>query len=83
MKITAVVGEKGQVTIPKLLRQRLGIRPGTELRFAEHEGALVATRIEADDPLLALVGAGRRRKVDAVLAELRGPAYRSTRDGGR
>jgi AbrB family looped-hinge helix DNA binding protein len=83
MKTTAWVGEKGQVTIPKYLRQRLGIRPGTELRFAEHDGSLVVTRTDAEDPLLALVGLGKRRDVDAVLAELRGPAYQPERDGGR
>ena len=31
----AVVSEKGQVTIPKTLRDRLGIRPGQVLDFAE------------------------------------------------
>jgi AbrB family looped-hinge helix DNA binding protein len=83
MKSTAVVGERGQVTIPKHLRQRLGIRPGTQLRFAEQEGDLVATRTDAEDPLQALIGAGRRRRVDALLAELRGPAYQPERDGGQ
>jgi len=83
MKTTAVVGEKGQVTIPKFLRQRLGIRAGTELRFEEHDGSLVASRSEAHDPLLALVGVGKRRRVDAVLTELRGPGYQAKRDGRR
>jgi antitoxin PrlF len=31
----AVVAERGQVTIPKRLRDRLGIRPGTVLEFQE------------------------------------------------
>jgi AbrB family looped-hinge helix DNA binding protein len=83
MKSTAVVGEKGQVTIPKRLRLRLGIQPGTELRFEEHDGNLVATRSDVHDPLLALVGTGKQRKVDAVLTELRGPGYHAKRDGGR
>jgi len=33
MSNTAIVSEKGQVTLPKPLRDRLGIRPGTRLAF--------------------------------------------------
>ena len=35
------VTSKGQVTIPKPLRQRVGIGPGTEVEFAEKGGELV------------------------------------------
>jgi AbrB family looped-hinge helix DNA binding protein len=35
------VTSKGQVTIPKHLRQRTGIRPGTEVEFAEKGSELV------------------------------------------
>jgi len=34
----AKVAERGQVTIPKVLRERLGIRPGTVLEFKEDQG---------------------------------------------
>ena len=37
MKITT----KGQVTIPQSLRRRLGLLPGTEVRFEEAEGCAV------------------------------------------
>jgi AbrB family looped-hinge helix DNA binding protein len=33
--MTATVSEKGQVTVPKALRDRLGIRPGEVLDFDE------------------------------------------------
>jgi AbrB family looped-hinge helix DNA binding protein len=33
MSNTAIVSEKGQVTLPKPLRDRLGIRPGSRLAF--------------------------------------------------
>lgn len=32
------VTEKGQVTIPKAIRDRLGIGPGSEVRFVVEEG---------------------------------------------
>jgi antitoxin PrlF len=38
---SSTVGKKGQVTLPKQLRDRLGIVPGTRLRFAvEADGRL-------------------------------------------
>jgi AbrB family looped-hinge helix DNA binding protein len=32
------VSEKGQITIPKPLRDSLALVPGTELEFEEHDG---------------------------------------------
>ncbi len=67
------VAERGQVTIPKKLRTRLGIRQGTVLRFREESGKLVAEKYDRKDPLEALyglVGDGRRTKT--VIDELRG-----------
>jgi antitoxin PrlF len=39
MKTT--VSEKGQVTIPKAIRDKLGLRPGTVLDFDAIEGKLI------------------------------------------
>lgn len=72
MKTT--VSEKGQITIPKALRDRLGIRPGEILDFEAEGGRLVATKRVALDPfgnafgILNLPGG-----TDAVIEELRGP----------
>ncbi len=46
----SVVSEKGQVTIPKRLRDRLGIRPGQVLDFDEEAGRLVARKGAVADP---------------------------------
>jgi AbrB family looped-hinge helix DNA binding protein len=38
------VTSKGQVTIPKHLRQRTGIRPGAEVDFFERDGEVVVKK---------------------------------------
>jgi AbrB family looped-hinge helix DNA binding protein len=50
-----VVTSKGQVTIPKELRERLGLRPGDRVEFLLHEGEVVLRKRER----LSLVGLGR------------------------
>ncbi len=46
----SIVSEKGQVTIPKRLRERLGIRPGQVLDFVEEQGRLLPDRCSFNDP---------------------------------
>ena len=83
MKTSAIVSEKGQVTIPKQLRTRLGLTAGTVLVFEERQGALVASRKVAEEPIRRLAGLGERRgiDVDRWLAASRGPAWSKERDG--
>lgn len=52
----ATVSEKGQVTIPKPLRDRLGIRPGQVLEFTDERGRLVARKAVTDDPVDRVYG---------------------------
>ena len=73
MKTT--VSEKGQVTIPKALRDRLGIRPGQALDFREEHGRLVAAKATAEDPVVRVYGVILTgMSTDEAMAELRGPA---------
>jgi len=51
-----VVSEKGQVTIPKKLRERLGIKAGDVLDFHEEQGRLVAIKRVSGDPVGAVYG---------------------------
>lgn len=44
--MTTAVSERGQVTIPKRLRDQLGLRAGTELTFAAVGGKLVGSKAE-------------------------------------
>ncbi|MGV1789698.1 AbrB/MazE/SpoVT family DNA-binding domain-containing protein [Rhizobium sp. A37_96] len=47
------VTEKGQVTIPKEVRDRLGIRPGSEVDFiASGNGAMLVKIAEASEPAI-------------------------------
>ncbi len=74
---------KGQVTIPKPLRDSLGLEPGHELEFEEREGALIVRRRAPVDPIRRLVGLlPRHIDVDAYLEETRGPARQPELDGG-
>jgi antitoxin PrlF len=69
----AVVSEKGQVTIPKPLRDRLGIRPGQVLEFRDDRGRLIATKAPTKDPLASVYGIlESRRSTDELIEELRG-----------
>lgn len=70
-----IVSEKGQVTIPKPLRERLGIRPGQVLDFREEHGRLVATKVTLEDPVERLYGILRLgRSTDDVITAVRGKA---------
>ena len=57
--MNSIVSEKGQVTIPKALRMRLGLDPGTVLDFQEEEGRLVARKVTPEDPVSRWRGKGR------------------------
>lgn len=46
MKITS----KGQVTIPKRVRERLGVRPGDAIDFVEDNGAVRVQKRVPDSP---------------------------------
>jgi AbrB family looped-hinge helix DNA binding protein len=69
------VSQKGQVTIPKPLRERLGMRPGNVLDFSEEQGRLVATKVTAQDPVESVYGVlGLNRSTDDLITSLRGKA---------
>ena len=71
----SIVSEKGQVTIPKAIRDTLGIRMGTELEFEALEGKLIATKRESSDPVAKWRGRGRlprQADVDGYLQKARG-----------
>jgi AbrB family looped-hinge helix DNA binding protein len=69
----AIVSEKGQVTIPKALRARLGLNPGVVLEFEAEAGRLIARKSQVKDPVDAAWGVlDLDEPVDAYLDRTRG-----------
>jgi AbrB family looped-hinge helix DNA binding protein len=70
----STVSEKGQVTIPKAVRDKLGLLPGTQIDFEAVGGRLVGRKAVTEDALAKWRGRGklpRGRSVDQYLEEIR------------
>ena len=73
--MTTTVSEKGQITIPKALRDRLGIRPGQELEVKEDHGRLIFAKVIEQDPVDRVFGILKLDKsTDEIMEEMREPA---------
>ena len=73
MKTT--VSEKGQITIPKAIRDRLGLRQGSVVDFEASDGVLLGRKRVSEDPLLKWRGRGhlpQGLRVDAYIRKARG-----------
>lgn len=75
---TMRVTEKGQVTIPKHVRDEFGIGPGTEVRFEIRDRSIVVVK-DADEPTRGQQLADRLRgrgdvhmSTDEIMALTRG-----------
>ena len=54
--IIARVTSKGQVTIPKEVRERLGVHPGEDVGFEEKDGLLFVSKVVTRSPFDKWVG---------------------------
>ena len=72
--ITAKVTSKGQITLPKKVRQKLGVEPGEMVSFEEKEGMVFIRRAVRPSPFDRWTGAfrGRARSTDELIRNLRG-----------
>ena len=69
MKIT----QKGQVTIPKAIRERYGLRPGSEVRFVEKDHRVVLEKGKGEDVWDKYYGFLKIKKsTNQIFRELRG-----------
>jgi AbrB family looped-hinge helix DNA binding protein len=55
----SIVSEKGQVTIPKECRDRLGLKAGSVLDFQARDGKLIAVKRQSEDVLRKWRGKAR------------------------
>ena len=75
--MSATVTSKGQVTIPKSVRDLLGIAPGTRVEFKRAgDGSVVLTRVDDKRPISRFAKlrghAGQGLTTDAIMALTRG-----------
>ena len=71
----AKITSKGQITLPKEVRRRLGVGPGDQVEFVEENGKYVLKKIVKESPFDAYVGYLRRQRgsdTNKIIQELRG-----------
>jgi antitoxin PrlF len=66
---SATITSKGQTTIPKRIRDHLGLKPGDRLRFAVEEGGRVVLE-PATIPIRQLRGIFPRPELAVTLEEI-------------
>ena len=73
--IITKVTSKGRVTIPKEVRERLGVHPGEEVGLEEKEGLLVVSKMVTKSPFDKWVGKLKHldgQRSDDLVQEARG-----------
>lgn len=73
--ITARVTSKGQITIPKKVRDKLGIGPGEDLGFNEKDGVFYIKKTLKKSPFDKWMGRLKNlkgSKTDEIIENLRG-----------
>jgi len=66
---TATVTSKGQITLPKRIRERLGVKPGDRVAFRERPDGSIVVEAETVD-LLDLFGMLKPRKRGVTLDDM-------------
>lgn len=70
-----VVSQKGQITIPKSIRDSLGLKQGSVLEVKEEKGKLVAVKKETGNRMDRVYGILKRKESsDQLIDFLRGTA---------
>ena len=80
--MTSTISAKGQITVPKAVRDKLGLRPGALVEFElTAEGALLRkghpSGVRAVDRVLGILK--REASTDSLIDDMRRPAPASVR----
>ena len=73
--LTAKITTKGQITIPKSVREKLGLSPGENLLFTEKDDVFVIKKVikkSSFDKWVGYLKKGKETSSDNVIDELRG-----------
>jgi len=73
--IIAKVTSKGQITIPKEIREKLGVHPGEDVGFEEKDNMLLISKVVGKSPFDKWVGKLKHLKgqrSDDLVREARG-----------
>jgi len=81
--MTYKVGAKGQVVLPKELRERHGIRPGDEVTFDDQDDAIVVRKAESRAEIARRLRGFLRDSPNDVLAELAAERRREAEEDAR
>lgn len=76
--ITARVTSKGQITLPKAIREKLGVHPGEDVGFEEKDGLFIVKKALTRSPFDKWVGRLKHlegRGSDDIVGEARGHEY--------
>jgi len=79
MKKQAKLTSKGQITIPRDIRRRLGVKAGDKLEFEENGNGVQVTAVRKESPFAKYMGIGNpgigkgRKAIRKWVRELRGP----------
>ena len=72
--ITAKVTSKGQITLPKKVRDDLGVLPGETVGFEERDGIFLIKKAVRKSPFDKWAGVlkGKGKSADEIIEDLRG-----------
>jgi AbrB family looped-hinge helix DNA binding protein len=73
--VKSTISAKGQITVPAVVREKLGLAPGTAVRFELTEGGVLLRKGSGGShPVDQVFGRLKLEKsVDALIDEMRGP----------
>ena len=63
LKLISKIGEKGQVVIPKAIRDQFGFAPNTEICFVVEGDKVIISAIKSETALYDFMNAVKKRKL--------------------